>query len=139
MSLFLDLLHDPAHEGWNEYDLPTLKLSEIQFLCRCLGAPKSGTKMNVVVRLLAVRHVRTNLSKYAEADLDGVVADFDKVALKWMAKEAGLWRSGNKRQLAAVLLMWRNRARVEGQKYLDEQFRLMDAALPKARQLRLPL
>jgi len=124
MSLFNELLCSSDHEGWNEWDIPKLKLKEIQFLCQALGAPKSGTKEKISIRLLAVRQVRLKISKYPATD-DGVyalVADYPKEALKWMAKEAGLWRSGNKKQLAVVLLNWRTRVRVEGQKFLDQAF-----------------
>lgn len=124
MSLFHELLWDLDHSAWNEYDLPGLKLVEIQFLCQCLGAPKSGTKEKIIIRLLAVRQVRIKLSKYA-CDFDGamrLVSDFQKEPLKWMAKEAGVWRSGNKRQLAVCLLQWRDRARVSGKKFLDQAF-----------------
>ncbi len=122
MSLFNDLLHDFDHEGWNEWDVPKLKLAEIQFLCRALGAPKSGTKEKISIRLLAVRQVRMKISKYPATD-EGVyalVADYPKEALKWMAKEAGLWRSGNKKQLAIVLLNWRIKVRADGQKFVDQ-------------------
>ncbi len=130
MSLFNELLHNFDHEGWNEWDIPKLKLAEIQFLCRALGAPKSGTKEKVSVRLLAVRQVRMKISKYPHSE-DGVAAmveDYQKEPLKWMAKEAGLWRSGNKKQLAIVLLNWRNKVRADGQKFLDQAF----AAVAKA-------
>jgi len=100
MSLFNELLWNFDHEGWNEDDIPKLKLKEIQFLCQALGAPKSGTKERVSTRLLAVRQVRMKISKYPSTS-DGVhalVADYPKEALKWMAKEAGQWRSGNKKR-----------------------------------------
>jgi hypothetical protein len=34
-----------------------------------------------------------------------------------MCKEAGIWRSGNKRQLAVGLLNWRDQCRYKGQKF----------------------
>ncbi len=138
MSLFNELLHNFDHEGWNEWDIPKLKLKEIQFLCCALGAPKSGTKEKISIRLLAVRQVRMKISKYPATD-EGVyllVADYPKEALKWMAKEAGLWRSGNKKQLGVVLLMWREKARVTGRKFLDQAF---SAAAKATRQLSFDL
>jgi hypothetical protein len=127
MSLFNDLVHDYDHEGWNEWDVPKLQLKEIQFLCKCLGAPKSGTKEKISVRLLAVRQVRLKISKYPSTDEGAcaLAAEFNKESLKWMAKEAGQWRSGNKKQLAIVLLNWRTRVRQEGQKFLDQAFSLV--------------
>ena len=124
MSLFNELLWNFDHEGWNEWDIPKLKLKELQFLCQALGAPKSGTKEKISIRLLAVRQVRLKISKYPATD-EGVyalVADYPKEALKWMAKESGQWRSGNKKQLGVVLLMWREKVRVSGRKFLDQAF-----------------
>lgn len=139
MNLFNELVYNFDHEGWNEYDLPKLKFAEIQFLCRMLGAPKSGVKENVIVRLLAVRQVRMKISKYSLEGIDQFISDYPKDALKWMAKEAGLWRSGNKRQLAVVLLNWREKARREGQRFFDEQVRLVKAAHASNPQLFLAL
>jgi hypothetical protein len=124
MNLFNELLHNFDHEGWNEWDIPKLKLKEIQFLCCALGAPKSGTKEKISIRLLAIRQVRLKISKYPATDegVAAMVADFPKEPLKWMAKESGQWRSGNKKQLAIVLLNWRERVRVSGRKFLDQAF-----------------
>lgn len=123
MSLLLSqLFHDPHNEAWNEFDLSRLTLSQVQVLCRALGAPKSGTKEKVIVRLLAVRQVRLAIAKYGadQTGIETLAGDNMKERLKWMAKEAGLWRSGNKRQLAAVLLTWRERCRFEGRKFVEE-------------------
>ena len=138
MSLFNELIWNFDHEGWNEWDIPKLKLKEIQFLCCALGAPKSGTKEKISIRLLAVRQVRLKISKYpaTEDGIAAMVADFPKEPLKWMAKESGLWRSGNKKQLAVVLLNWRTRSRAEGQKFLDQAFA---AAATAPRQLSFDL
>ncbi len=130
MNLFNELLHNFDHEGWNEWDIPKLKLKEIQFLCCALGAPKSGTKEKIAIRLLAIRQVRLKISKYPATDegVAAMVADFPKEPLKWMAKESGQWRSGNKKQLAIVLLNWRERVRADGQKFLDQAFAAADKA-----------
>ena len=44
-----------------------------------------------------------------------LVAGYDRPALQGMAKVAGTWRSGTKKQLAIGLLNWRNYARQRGQ------------------------
>jgi hypothetical protein len=121
-SLFSKVVNDIDAEEWNEYDLPKLTLREIQCLCMLLCSPKSGTKEKVVTRLLAVRQVRIKLAPFAASreGMEAVVLSFRKEALQWMAKEAGLWRSGNKLQLANVLINWRERCRAEGQKFLQE-------------------
>lgn len=119
MSLFSKLVYNFDAEEWNEYDLPKLSLREIQVLCRLLGSPKSGSKEKVIARLLAVRQVRLKLSRFQD-DPHAIVPEFRKEALKHMAREAGLWRSGNKIQLATVLLNWRNKCRHDGQKFFED-------------------
>jgi hypothetical protein len=37
-----------------------------------------------------------------------------------MCRQAGIWRSGNKRALSAGLLNWRDRCRARGQAFLAE-------------------
>jgi hypothetical protein len=122
-SLFNELLHDFDHPAWEDESTPNITLAEIQFLCRALGAPKSGTKERVWVRLCAIRQVRAKISKYhGDAEIESLVNDFPKISLRRMAKEAGVWRSGNKRQLAITLLNWRTRARQQGSAFVQEQF-----------------
>jgi hypothetical protein len=41
-------------------------------------------------------------------------------SLRDMCREAGIWRSGNKRALSAGLLNWRDRCRARGQACLAE-------------------
>ena len=45
---------------------------------------------------------------------------YRREALRDMCREAGIWRSENKRALAAGLLMWRNCCRLNGQKFYQE-------------------
>lgn len=112
------LYRDFNHEGWNEFDLEELPLRELQFLCRMLGLPHSGTRAVVIVRLLSCRIVRLELSKFPD-DVEPVVESFTRSRLHWMCCQAKLWKSGNKRGLARVLLMWRNECRDKGQKFLN--------------------
>jgi hypothetical protein len=133
LKLFTKLVFDAQSELWNEFDLPRLRAVELQTLAQLVGAPKSGSKEKVSIRILAIRQVRLKLQPFAD-DVQAVAAAFRKEALKHMAREAGLWRSGNKTQLAAVLLSWRQRARAEGQKLLDQ---LCAASRQRPRQLDL--
>jgi hypothetical protein len=103
-------------QRWNEYDLATLPASELRFLCLMAGFPKSGTKEVMIVRLLSCRIVRLELSKFGDDPFE-VAAAFKRSRLRWMCEQANLWKSGNKVQLSRVLLMWRNKCRLEGQKY----------------------
>jgi hypothetical protein len=41
-------------------------------------------------------------------------------SLRDMCREAGIWRSGNKRALAAGLINWRDRCRARGKAFLTE-------------------
>lgn len=118
-AIFRKLVFNFDSDLWNEYDVAKLRMIELQTLAMLVGAPKSGRKDDVVVRVLAVRCVREKLSKFGN-DAAEVLPHFRKEALKHMARECGLWRSGNKLQLAAVLLTWRNRVRAEGEKLLGE-------------------
>jgi hypothetical protein len=117
-DLCSQLYRDPNHQGWNDYDLDKLPARELEFLSRMMGIPHSGTKERRIVRLLSCRIVRKELSPFQD-DPDAVVQVFKLERLKWMCKQAQLWRSGPKRSLATVLLNWRNRCRHEGAKYLE--------------------
>ncbi|HEV2207329.1 MAG TPA: hypothetical protein VG167_01025 [Verrucomicrobiae bacterium] len=135
--LCFQLYRDFHHEGWNEYDLEKLPRNELRFLCYLMGIAHSGTKADLIVRLLTLRLVRKDLSKFG-SDHDAllaVVAEFKRSRLRWMCQQANLWKSGNKIQLASVLLSWRNRCRQQGLKFLEE----WRAAASKAQQLALKL
>lgn len=132
--LFHELLYAWDHRGWNEDDLAKLPTAEIQDLARVLSAPISGPKNKVIIRLLKTRHVRTVLSKYTCTD-EGVaqlVEAMSRKELQLLAKMMCVWRSGNKKQLAITLLQWRDRARMEGQKFTDA---MLAAARRAPRQL----
>jgi hypothetical protein len=113
-----ELWKDFNHQGWNEYDLSTLPAADLVFLCRVAGIAHTGAREKLIVRLLSCRIVRFELSKFAD-DPHAVAAAFNRDRLRWMCIQANLWKSGSKPQLAVVLLNWRNRCRMEGQKHLD--------------------
>lgn len=106
------------HEGWNDYDLQKLTLAELEFLARVMGVAFSGTKEKRIVRLLSCRIVRKELSRFKDNPSE-VAQAFKRERLKWMCVQGNLWRSGNKIQLATVLLNWRNRCRHDGSRYLE--------------------
>ena len=116
--LFQTLIRDVESELWNEHELAKLPLLELQSLADLLACARSGTKEEVTTKILAIRTIRLRLSGFSD-DPQAVAAVFDRRALRQMCREACLWRSGNKRQLAAVLLTWRNRCRYEGQRRLE--------------------
>lgn len=116
--LFRTLLRDADSELWNEHELAKLPLVELQSLAELLACARSSRKAKLLTRILAIHNIRQRLSGFAN-DPQAVAAAFDRRALRQMCRVAGLWRSGNKRQLAAVLLTWRNRCRYEGQRRLE--------------------
>jgi hypothetical protein len=118
-SLLSELIHDFDSQRWNEYEIPKLFLRELQVLAKLLGCPFSGVKEILVVRLLAHRQLRLKLARFGD-DPAPLMEAYRREALRDMCKEAGIWRSGNKRALAAGLLNWRDRCRLNGQKFFAE-------------------
>lgn len=117
--LFTELVYDFNSDHWNEYDLPKLSQRELEALARLLGCPHSGTKERLVVRLLAQRKLRFKLSRFNDNPKDLATA-YQRASLRDMCREAGIWRSGTKIQMAAGLLTWRLRCRSKGQAFLKE-------------------
>ena len=115
-ALFSELVYDFQSERWNEYELPKLTLRELQTLAKLLGSPSYGTKERLVVRLLAQRKLRFKLSRFTD-NPEELAISYRRETLRDMCREAGIWRSGNKRALSAGLLNWRNRCRAQGQAF----------------------
>ncbi len=132
-ALFFELLHDSHSERWNEFELLKLSLAEVQALCKLLGCPSYGAKETLVVRLLAQRVLRLKLAPFTD-DPAELAASMRREALRDMCREAGIWRSGNKRALAAGLLNWRDRCRARGKAFLAE---MQDASKSRPQQLTL--
>jgi hypothetical protein len=118
-ALFSELLYDSHSEGWNEFELPKLSLGELQALCKLLGCPCYGSKETLVVRLLAQRALRLKLAPFTDNPAE-LAASMRRESLRDMCREAGIWRSGNKRALAAGLINWRDRCRARGKAFLTE-------------------
>jgi hypothetical protein len=117
--LLSELIHDFDSESWTESALAKLSLQELHVLAKLLSCPSCGVKHSVIVRLLAHRQLRFKLAPFTD-DPVPLSNSYRRDSLRDMCKEAGIWRSGNKRQLAAGLLTWRNRCRLNGQKFLAE-------------------
>jgi len=98
--------------------LPKLSLRELQTLAKLLGSPSYGTK-ETLVRLLAQRELRFKLARFTD-NPEELAVSYRRESLRDMCREAGIWRSGNKRALSAGLLNWRNRCRAQGQAFLAE-------------------
>ena len=118
-ALFFELMYDFQSERWNEFELPKLSLRELLALAKLLGCPSCGSKEAVIVRLLAHRELRLKLARFAD-NPEELANSYQRESLRDMCREAGIWRSGNKRALSAALLNWRNRCRARGQVFFAE-------------------
>ena len=142
-ALFFELMYDLQSERWNEFELPKLPLRELLAVGKLLGCPSCGSKEAVIVRLLAHRELRLKLSRFAD-NPEELAKSYQCESLRDMCREAGIWRSGNKRALSAGLLNWRDRCRARGQAFLAEMrslakdrpqqlsFRFQDLSCPKS-------
>ena len=119
--LFQELVRDVHSHRWTEHDLAKLSALELHALANLFSCPSSGVKQCVILRLLAHRQLRFKLAPFTD-DPVPLADTYRRDSLRDMCKEAGIWRSGNKRQLAAGLLTWRNRCRLNGQRFLAEMY-----------------
>ena len=118
-ALFSELVYDFHSERWNEFELSKLCMLELQALAKLLGCPSYGTKEALIVRLLAQRELRFKLARFTD-NPEELAISYRRESLRDMCREAGIWRSGNKRALSAGLLNWRDRCRARGQAFLAE-------------------
>jgi hypothetical protein len=77
------------------------------------------TKEALIVRVLAQRELRFKLARFTD-NPEELAISYRRESLRDMCREAGIWRSGNKRALSAGLLNWRDRCRARGQAFLAE-------------------
>ena len=118
-ALFSELVYDFQSERWNEFEVSKLSMRELQALAKLLGCPSHGTKEALIVRLLAQRELRFKLARFTD-NPEELAISYRRESLRDMCREAGIWRSGNKRALSAGLLNWRDRCRARGQAFLAE-------------------
>ena len=117
--MFRELIYDFQSEHWNEFELTKLSLRELQTLAKLLACASYGAKETLIVRLLAQRELRFKLARFTD-NPDALAISYRRESLRDMCREAGIWRSGNKRALSAGLLNRRDRCRVRGQAFLAE-------------------
>jgi len=118
-ALFSELVYDFKSERSNEFELSKLSLRELQTLAKLLDCASYGTVETLVVRLLAQRELRVKLARFTD-NPDELASSYQRESLRDMCREAGIWRSGNKRALSAGLLNWRDRCRAQGQAFSAE-------------------
>jgi hypothetical protein len=80
--------------------LPKLSQRELLALAKLLGCPSCGSKETIMVRLLAQRELRLKLARFTD-DPKELAISYKRESLRDMCREAGIWRSGNKRALSA--------------------------------------
>jgi len=106
------------------------KLRFVQEIYSWLSTPSTVTKAwarlkfsppkeRLIVRLLAQRELRFKLSRFTD-NPEELAISYRRESLREMCREAGIWRSGNKRALSAGLLNWRDRCRARGQTFFAE-------------------
>jgi hypothetical protein len=103
---------------WTADQLTQLSAIELEYLCRLLAIPHTGTKSARVGRLLDAADLRTILAPYTHPDQ--MTPIFSHRTLAALAKRAGTWNGGSKWGLANGLLGWRNECRRKGQQFHDE-------------------
>jgi len=121
-DLLSELVHNFDSERWNEFDLQILTVTELQAISSLLYVSKSGTKQQLIVKILATRQLRNKLAPYSP-DREGAL-ELSKAHraedIRAMCKEAVIWRSGNKLANAVCLIQWRERCRMEGMRFYRE-------------------
>lgn len=93
-----------------------LTTKEFDALNESMGFPISGTKQERIDRFMKLYEIRDRIKDYA-ATYEGARAlshVYKRADLYQMAKDMKGWKSGNKLQLAASLLSWRDRTRYNG-------------------------
>ena len=115
-ALLSQLVYDFQSVRWNEFELPKLSLRELQTLAKLLGCALYGTKESLIVRLLAQPELRFKLARFTD-NQDELASSYRRDSLRDVCREAGIWRSGNKRALSAGLLNWRDGCRARGQRF----------------------
>ena len=118
---------------WTKAKLSLLTKEELKSLSLLLCAPVSGNKETLILRLLDIRTLRLTLGKYGD-DPQELVSAYKWRELHGFCKRAKIFRSSNKRALAYVLLSWRNRCRLKGQKVFAQA---LEAAKKMPRQLEM--
>ena len=122
---------DPAL--WTAESISRLPKTELVYVARIMGAPKSLPRDSLIHRIVLYRQIRCKISAY-DCDDIGVaelMTSYLGKELKAMCKSARLYRSGNKRTHATVLLQWRERGRAEGYKeWLEIEASLRDDEQP---------
>jgi len=109
-------------------------LDELEALCRLMGVAHSGTKAVRIARLLDMAALRIELAEWGEYRVDDfmeshkeahkiaeeVTARYKRKELIAMAKRAKTFYSIPKHGIVIGLLQWRERCRMQGQRFNDE-------------------
>lgn len=116
-----------SKEGFNKKNLSQLSLAEIQAFCLLFNTSKSGTKKEVIKRLLKVYAVRVVVARTDEPE--ELKSKFKRRVLVKLCTMAGVWKGGNKFSLSAGLINWRNNSRRKAERLLDDLKRNIDGEL----------
>ena len=109
----LSRLMQTSPSVWTEEMLSPLKLQELQALCLLMGIASTGTKTQLLRRLLDAADLRTILAS-AEKPTD-LTTRYRLKELRQFARRAGVFQGVNKYSEAGSLLNRRNACRRKGQ------------------------
>lgn len=115
-------------QDWNNALLEECSGDELKALLLLMGVAHSGTKATKIARLLETAALRIELAawgehgSHAEAHkiADDVIARYNRIELRTMAKRAKVFCSLPKRGIVISLLQWRDRCRRKGQNFNKE-------------------
>lgn len=143
---FSTLWRRTTPKDWSHDLLSRYRVVQLEFLAKLLGIPHSGTKDQLIDRLIRLGRARELLRPYEfdEGNHDAQVATVRTLAAHYTGRElralcrtVGAYAPSNKYGMAASLLGWRNTCRQAGVTFREE-FERQLAERP-AVQLRLPL
>ena len=100
-ALFFELMYDFQSERWNEFKLPKLSLRELLALAKLLGWLLTVARKRSLFASSRQRELRLKLARFTD-NPEEVAIYFKRESLRDRCREAGIWRSGNKRALSAM-------------------------------------
>ena len=111
--LFCELLRAPT-EFWIEDKLRQLPRNELVAFCQLVGIPHSGTKQQLIERLIDLTELQRCLRRYhGDLDREVTIEQIQALATAYlgreliaMCKRAGVFYSLNKYGKSATLIQW---------------------------------
>ncbi len=112
-----------------EAELDKLTMEYLKSLAVSMGFPTTGNKETLIAKILDLKKLRDELKGYGE-DYQVLVDKYGKPELKAMVARTKGWKSGNKMQLAQVLLNWRDRTMHKGKQEIRKALEAAGKPIP---------